>query len=61
MDLLLYSSRQPHNIHRIAAQEHAEQRLYAQARSSYGLLQTPSEAVYPVGDADSARRLGLDD
>jgi len=37
----------------------AEQRLYAQARSSYGLLQTPSEAVYPIGDADSARRLGL--
>jgi hypothetical protein len=37
----------------------AEQRQHAQARSSYGLLQTPSEAVYPVDDADSARRLGL--
>jgi hypothetical protein len=37
----------------------AEQRQHAQAHSSYGLLQTPSEAVYPVDDADSARRLGL--
>ena len=37
----------------------AEQRQYAQARSTYGLLRTPTEAVYPVGDADSARRLGL--
>jgi len=37
----------------------AEQRQHVQARSTYGLLQTPSEAVYPVGDADSARQLGL--
>jgi len=37
----------------------AEQRQYAQARSTYGLLRTPTEAVYPVGDADSARRLRL--
>ena len=37
----------------------AEQRQYAQTRSSYALLRTPSEAVYPVDDADGARQLGL--
>jgi hypothetical protein len=36
----------------------AEQRQYAQSPATYAQLQTPSEAVYPIDDADNARRLG---
>ena len=37
----------------------AEQRQYAQSPATYAQLQTPSEGVYPIDDADNARRLGL--
>jgi len=34
----------------------AEQRQYAQSPATYAQLQTPSEAVYPITDADNAQR-----
>jgi Domain of unknown function (DUF4291) len=37
----------------------AEQRQYTQSPATYAQLQTPSEAVYPIDDADNAWRLGL--
>lgn len=39
----------------------AEQRQYAQSRTAYAQLRTPSEAVYPVTDTRCSLRLGLGD
>jgi hypothetical protein len=37
----------------------AEQRLYAQSKTSYTQLQTPREDIYPVQDVHTARQLGV--
>jgi hypothetical protein len=37
----------------------AEQRRYAQTRTTYAQLQTPREDIYPVDDVYSARQLGV--